>query len=103
MSRPALLNIGYGNLVVADRGFDGLVMRLVGDFVAIEVAPDGTIVVPSATQGQPLASFTMSGAATDNVGVGGAGFDQLHRHVAAEANLWRRLRHCPPIPGSGRD
>jgi UDP-N-acetylmuramate dehydrogenase len=39
-----VLVLGRGsNLVVADGGFDGLVMRLVGDFVAIEVLPDGTV------------------------------------------------------------
>ncbi len=50
-----------------------------------DVAPDATIVVPSATQGQPLGPFTMSGAATDNVGVGGA---QIAIKNAATNQWW---------------
>lgn len=42
--RLPMLLLGKGsNVVVADRGFDGLVIRLVGDFTAITVADDGTV------------------------------------------------------------
>ncbi len=44
-----MLVLGRGsNLVVADRGFDGLVLRLVGDFVAINVSQDGTVTAGAA-------------------------------------------------------
>ena len=39
-----VLVLGRGsNLLVADRGFDGLVIRLVGGFGAVEVLPDGSV------------------------------------------------------------
>lgn len=39
-----VLVLGRGsNLLVADRGFDGLVIRLVGDFITVQVSPDGTV------------------------------------------------------------
>ncbi len=42
--QPPLLVLGRGsNVVVSDAGFDGLVLRLGGDFAAVAIGDDGTV------------------------------------------------------------
>jgi UDP-N-acetylmuramate dehydrogenase len=73
---PPVLVVGRGsNLVVSDAGFDGLVIRLTGDFAEIDIAPDGIVSAGAAVSLPRLARTTV------NAGRGG-------------------LEWCVGIPGS---
>ncbi|MEX1287316.1 MAG: UDP-N-acetylmuramate dehydrogenase [Acidimicrobiia bacterium] len=62
-----ILVLGRGsNLVVAEAGFDGLVLRLGADFARIEVEPDGTVVAGGAA---PLPKVARAAAAAGRGGL----------------------------------
>ncbi|MCU1458966.1 MAG: UDP-N-acetylmuramate dehydrogenase [Actinomycetia bacterium] len=64
--RPRLLVIGRGsNLLVADRGFDGLALVLTGDFESVEVS-EGLVLAGSAT---PLPVLARRSAALGRTGL----------------------------------
>jgi len=62
-----LFVLGRGsNVVVSDAGFDGLVLRLVGDFLEVSVGDDGTVV---AGGGAPLPRVARFAVAHDRGGL----------------------------------
>jgi UDP-N-acetylmuramate dehydrogenase len=65
--RLPLFVLGRGsNVVVSDAGFDGLVIRLVGDFLDITVTPEGDVV---AGGGAPLPRVARTAVAHDRGGL----------------------------------
>ena len=57
---PPLLVLGRGsNLVISDSGFPGLVIRLVGEFAALDIAGDGTVKAGAAVSLPHLARVTV--------------------------------------------
>jgi UDP-N-acetylmuramate dehydrogenase len=63
----AMLVLGRGsNLVVSDAGFPGLVVRLVGDFLAASIASDGSI---EAGAGMPLPKLARFAVSEDRGGL----------------------------------
>ena len=60
---PELFVLGRGsNVVVSDAGFDGLVLRLTGTFLAIDVGEDGTVTAGGAVPLPRLARASVAAA-----------------------------------------